>query len=242
MPKMPQADLRRQLLSPAPPPVLVDRAGDQCRVRTLTPRDVSDSQLGWLNDPVVRSGLNIGGPALNLQDFRRYAASFDNIRRNLVGIWVETRLVGLIMFEIDPRHKRGSVHVVIGERDHHRPRLATEAVRLVVWHCFLERKVGKLSFEPLASNKAAIFLCRAGKLRLEGRLVEHRLNERTGERLDQLVFAMTLEEFKTHLLGFENLPGFRGPGVSPNLAADSVRAFRRERSSGSARNDRKGRR
>lgn len=214
----------------ANPPVQVDRRGAKCRIRTLTPSDVSEDQAGWLNDPIVRTGLNVGGPGMTISDLRRYVAGFDNVRRNLLGVWnAEGVLIGLILLEIDQRHKRGSIHVVIGDKDNRRLGLTTEAVRLVVWHGFLERKLGKMSFEPLAENEAAVSACRAAMLRQEGHLVAHRLNDRTGERLDQLVFALTDEEFKSRLVAYETLPRFEGPGVSATFVAEKVRAFAREK-------------
>jgi RimJ/RimL family protein N-acetyltransferase len=230
MPKMPNAGLPRPFLRPSAQPVHLDRTGGNCSVRTVKPADISESQTRWLNDPVVRAGLNVSGPAMNVDGLRRYVAAFDNINRNLIGVWTgEGVLAGFVMLEIDQRHKRGSVHTIIGDKQNRRLGLAAEAVRLVAWHCFLERKLGKLTFEPLANNEAAVAACRAGRLRQEGHLVAHRLNERTGERLDQLVFGLTDEEFKSRMLAYETLPPYAGPGIAPTFVAERVQAFARER-------------
>jgi RimJ/RimL family protein N-acetyltransferase len=167
---------------------------------------------------------------MDVNGLKRYVTAFDNLNRNLIGVWtMEGELAGFVMLEIDPRHKRGSVHSLVGDGHNRRLGLSTDAVRLVAWHCFLERKLGKLTFEPLANNEAAVAACQASRLRQEGHLVAHRLNERTGERLDQIVFGLTEGEFKTRMLAYETLPPYAGPGVSPTFVAEKVRAFARER-------------
>lgn len=226
MPKMPYADPPWSFPRPAPKPILIDRKGGRCRVRSLRPEDVDERHLKWMNDPMVRAGLNITGPAMGLVDFKRYVATFDHVARNLFGVWtLEGELAGLVLLEIDRRHKRGSVHSVIGDAENRRQGLSAESVRLVAWHCFLERGLGKLSFEPLARNEAAVSACRAARLRQEGHLVAHRLNERTGERLDQLVFALTEKEFKRRMIAYETLPPYEGPGVAPDFVAKAVRSY-----------------
>jgi RimJ/RimL family protein N-acetyltransferase len=229
MPKMPNTDPLRSLPRPMPRPILVDRSGRLCRVRSLQPTDVAEHHLKWMNDPVVRAGLNITGPSMGLIDLRRYIAAIDHVGRDFIGIWtMEGELAGFILLEIDRRHKRGSIHIVIGDAENRRQGLSADSVRMVAWHCFLERGLGKLSFEPLARNEAAVAACRIGRLRQEGHLVAHRLNERTGERLDQLVFALTDEEFKRRMLAYETLPPYEGPGIAPDFVAKAVRTYARE--------------
>jgi RimJ/RimL family protein N-acetyltransferase len=229
MPKMPNVDPLRSLPRPVPRPILIDRSGKVCRVRSLQPNDVAEPHLKWMNDPVVRSGLNMSGPAMGLNDFKRYVATFDHVARNLIGVWtLEGALTGLILLEVDRRHKRGSIHVMIGDEQNRGQGLSKEGVRLVAWHCFLERRLEKLSFEPLARNEAAVAFCRKRRLRQEGHLVAHRLDERTGERLDQLIFGLTHEEFKEQLLASPVLPPFEGPGTSTAFVVEAVRGFARE--------------
>lgn len=132
------------------------------------------------------------------------------------------------MTEIDPRHRIGSLHLIVGDITQRKLQISFEATRLAIWHMFLERKLEKLMFEPLARNQAAVMACRLGMLRQEGELLSHRLDAKTGERLDQLVFALTLEEFKNRVRAVPTLPVFEGPGLSRYFVRETARSFGRE--------------
>jgi RimJ/RimL family protein N-acetyltransferase len=228
---MPQAGQRLNV-SPSRPaaqkPIIVDRSGQVCRIGTLRQDQVTPRIEGWLTDPDVAAGLNMPGAALSADMFRAYVASFDNVRRNLLAI--RTRggdPIGLIMAEIDQRHRLGSLHVIIGDKAHRRLQFSIEAMTLAIWHMFVERGVEKLTFEPLARNRAAVMACRLGLLRQEAELRAHRLDSKTGERLDQLIFALTLEEFKTRVRAVATLPRFEGPGLPADFVRKTARSFGR---------------
>lgn len=231
MPKMPQAGQHIGLppIAAAQRPVFVDRSGETCRIRTLRPGDVNESFTRWLADPAVTAGLNMPGTTLGLESFRSYVSSFDNVRRNLLAIrLLDDEPIGLIMIEIDPRHRIGSLHIIVGDQAQRKLQISIEATRLAIWHLFVERRLEKLMFEPLARNQAAVTACRLGMLRQEGTLLSHRLDAKTGERLDQLVFALTLDEFKKRVRVVPTLPVFEGPGLSRQFVRDTAKSFGRK--------------
>jgi RimJ/RimL family protein N-acetyltransferase len=200
MPKMPG----RQQPPPITPlaaarlkPVFVDRWSDRIRIRTLKPEEVTPEIAKWLTAAEVMEGLNSPREAMGLDAFRAYVASFDNLRRNLVAIRRKSddAPLGLMMLEIDLRHKVGSLHIVIGEAESRSSGIAIDAVTIMVNHFFFDRKMEKLTFQPLARNSRAVEVCRSSGLMLEGTLRSHRIDGRTGERLDQMVFGLTREEF-----------------------------------------------
>jgi RimJ/RimL family protein N-acetyltransferase len=177
-------------------PVFVDRWDNRYRLRTLKPLEVTAEVTEWLSDPAIMEGLNAPQEAMGIEAFRVYVASFDNLRRNLMAIRQrkDDAPVGLLFVEIDLRHRLGSLHIVLAPR--RTPMGAARAVtRIAMRHFFLERKLEKLTFQPLARNQAAIAACEAGSLRLEGVLRSHRIDGRTGERLDQMLYAYTLDEY-----------------------------------------------
>jgi RimJ/RimL family protein N-acetyltransferase len=231
MPKMPQAGQRLNVAparTAAPKPIMVDRSGEVCRIGTLRQHQVTPRIEAWLTDPAVAAGLNMPGAALSAEMFRAYVASFDNVRRNLMAIQTRSgEPIGLIMAEIDQRHRVGSLHLIIGDAAHRRLQFSFEAMTLVVWHMFVERGVEKLTFEPLARNQAAVMACRLGLLRQEGELRAHRLDSKTGERLDQMVFALTLDEFKARVRAVSTLPRFDGPGLTADFVRKTARSFGR---------------
>lgn len=182
----------------------------------------------WLTDPVVAAGLNMSVGAMGLDSVRSYVGSFDNVRRNLLIIRTSSdEPIGLIMVEIDPRHRNGSLHLIVGEPDRRNLQTSFEAVRLAIWHLFTERKLEKLIFEPLARNRAAVAACRLGMLRQEGELLSHRLDAKTGERLDQFIFALTLDDFKNRVRAVSKLPVFDGPGLSRDFVRETAKSFGR---------------
>jgi RimJ/RimL family protein N-acetyltransferase len=227
MPKMPQSGRQQPAIPLVTPlaaarlkPVFVDRWSEHHRVLTLKPQEVTPGIAEWLTAAEVMEGLNAPRAAMGLDAFRAYVASFDNLRRNLFAIRrrSDDAPLGLIMLEIDLRHKVGSLHIVIGDADNRNMGVAIDASAIVARHFFLERKMEKLTFQPLARNTHAVEVCRKSGLVLEGTLRSHRIDGRTGERLDQMVFGITRGEFlERETMAAE--PGFAasydGPGIAP---------------------------
>ncbi|MBW3096662.1 GNAT family N-acetyltransferase [Pseudohoeflea coraliihabitans] len=199
-------------------PVFIDRWSDKLRLRTLKPSEVTPVIEEWLTAPEIMEGVNAPRAAMGTEAFRAYVASFDNIRRNLVAIRnrSDDAPLGLMMLELDLRHKVGALHVVIGEADHRNLSTTINAVRIMVRYFFIERKMEKLTFQPLARNRAAVAACTFAMLTLEGTLRSHRIDGRTGERLDQMVFGMTREEYvvrdQANVKAGTAAP-YEGPGV-----------------------------
>lgn len=227
MPKMPRSGPRQPAIPLVTPlaaarlkPVFVDRWSDRHRVRTLKPEEVTPDIAEWLSAPEVMEGLNAPRVAMGLEAFRAYVASFDNLRRNLVVIRRKSddAPLGLMMLEVDLRHKLGSLHIVIGEAESRKLGVAIDAATIMVCHFFIDRRLEKLTFQPLARNAAAVAACQGSMLRHEGTLRSHRIDGRTGERLDQMIFGLTRDEFiqrDEKALEAGKAAPFGGPGYDP---------------------------
>lgn len=223
MPKMPNArgpKLTTPLAAARLKPVIVDRWSSRYRLKTLAPAEVTPEIAGWLTDPAVMEGLNAPSLAMGLDAFRAYVASFDNLRRSLLCIRArdDDRPLGLMMLEVDLRHKIGSLHLVVGKAEHRNLAVAVEATAIMVRHFFDERRMEKLTFQPLARNRAAVAACTMARLTHEGTLRSHRIDGRTGERLDQMVFGMTRAEYDGRFRADAeagHLPPYDGPGFVP---------------------------
>jgi RimJ/RimL family protein N-acetyltransferase len=185
--------------------VLVSIETTWLKLRTLGTGDVDRSWLGWASDPAVMGTLNTQTREMGLDQLRAYVGSFDNLRRNLIGIFDrrDGTLAGIIVLEVDTFHFLGSIHLMIGNKRYWGRRLPQEVGFAIVRHCFEERGLEKLMFMPLADNFAAIAVCLAWKLRLEGTLRAHRRSVTGGPRLDQLQFAITREEYLARLAAGE---------------------------------------
>jgi len=176
-------------------PVMVDREENGVRIRTLMPEMATSEIANWLTDPAVMEGLNSPRPHMGLDAFRAYIAHFDNFARNLMLISRGSTPRGLLFLDIDPRHRTGAVHLVIGETANRGKGIAPRAAVLACHHAFLDRDLEKLTFEPLERNDAAIAICEKAGLRLEGILRSHRIDGRTGERLDQRIYGLLRSEY-----------------------------------------------
>ena len=230
MPKMPQPPRQAPLVTPLAAmklkPVFVDRVGGIVKLRTLRPGEVTPEVADGLTDPAIMEGLNAPRRAMGLEAFRAYVASFDNLRRNLMAIRDATddTPLGLLFLEIDLRHKLGSVHIVIWSKERRRLDVAFETIRLLAWNFFTERKLDKLTFAPLSRNRAAVAACRLSRLRKEGELRAHRIDGATGERLDQTLFALTVDEFWQRMFEGSEPPPYAGPGLPAGYALDRMLA------------------
>ncbi len=200
MPKMPatgHSRLKTPLAATRPKPVFVDQREGKVRLRTLTPAEVTPEIAEWLSDPAVMEGVNAPKTAMGLEAFRAYVASFDQIRRNLMAIRLapDDRPIGIAMMEVDLRHAIGSIHMLIGDADNRGQGIGIAAAILMIRNFFLDRKLEKLSIAPLERNEKVIAICESYGLRLEGILRSHRIDGRTGERLDQRYYGLTREEY-----------------------------------------------
>ncbi len=210
MPRKPRVTLPPQR-GPVPPlvrrknePVMVDREDLGVRIRTLTQDMVTEEIAEWLTDPAVMEGLNSPRTEMGLDAFRAYVAHFDNFARNLMVILEGPKETprGLIFLDIDPRHRTGSIHTIIGEEDSRGKGIAPRGAILACHHAFLDRKLEKITFQPLERNTQAIAICEASGLKHEGTFRSHRIDGRTGERLDQRVYGLLRSEYDKAMAAF----------------------------------------
>ena len=178
-------------------PKRFDIKSGQFRFRTAQASDASDDIAAWMAIPSIVDGLNMSGQQMNANQLRGWIGGFDNIRRNLVLILTagENVPAGFLMFDVEPRHRIGSFHLMIAHGEHRIDGGGLAGGRIALEHLFEARGVGKVSMEPLSRNRTVIQSCEWLGFRLEGLLKSHRLDIRTGERLDQHIFGMTKEEY-----------------------------------------------
>jgi len=230
MPKMPFS-ARRPVVVPRPKatiaaplaglkPVFGDRNDGRVRLVTLRPQEVTREIAEFLADPDVMEGWNAPRTSMGLDVFRAYVASADNIRRSIMAIRMmeDDHPVGLIILNIDHRHRTAAFHTCIGRAEDRGQAIGGAAGTLAVRHAFEDRKAEKVSFELLERNTAAIGIVEKFGIRLEGVLRKQRVDALTGERLDERVYGMTVEEYRPAVEALKQagkLPPFEGPGLRP---------------------------
>ena len=197
LPYAPVYSMNMVLQPPSPKAVFLDASDGRYRLRTAKVEDATAEIASWMSDPVVVTGLNGTGKAMSVDQLRSYISGFDNVRKNLAIICTvaDNRPIGFLMFDVEPRHRIGSFHILIGSRKDRIGEASYVAIRLALRHMFEVRGVEKVSIEPLSRNRAVVQYCEWLGFRLEGVLKSHRVSSTSNERLDQHVFGMTKSEY-----------------------------------------------
>ena len=180
---------------PRGPPV--DLQTDRFRLRTLRPDDASERWRAWAKDPDIMGGLNAPVQDMSRQYLAKYAASFDNRNRFLIGVFVkEDGLhIGFFIVDVDRTHRCATIHAVIGDKAWWGKGAVNECRAALLDHFFNERGIEKAFGVPLTRNVAALSTyTKQGWVR-EGTLRRHRLSLTDGSRLDQAQFGLLREEW-----------------------------------------------
>ncbi|MBO6899848.1 MAG: GNAT family N-acetyltransferase [Rhizobiaceae bacterium] len=128
-------------------------------LRRLTPNDVTDAYVGWLNDPDVYRFLETRLSVQNKKsvlDFVAEKAASDN--EFLFGMFLRDsgRHIGNIKVgPIHRHHKVADVSLLIGERDCWGKGYAAEAITAVSRHAFEKLGVAKLSAGMYVANEGS---------------------------------------------------------------------------------------
>jgi RimJ/RimL family protein N-acetyltransferase len=115
----------------------------------------------WRQDRDLVDGL--GAPARYITEEVDHAWFEDYLRRRGVDVRCvilvagETEPVGLVSLTgIDPVHRRGEFHLLIGRRDLHGRGLGSDATRRMLRHAFHDLNLHRVFLSVLSSNAAAI--------------------------------------------------------------------------------------
>lgn len=115
----------------------------------------------WRQDRDLVDGL--GAPARYITEEVDHAWFEDYLKRRGVDVRCavlvegEAEPVGLVSLTgIDPVHRRGEFHLLIGRRDLHGRGLGTEVTRQMLRHAFADLNLHRVHLSVLSSNAAAI--------------------------------------------------------------------------------------
>ncbi len=171
-------------------------AGDRIYLR---PIEVSDEFLlrKWLNDPVVRQGLDHLPPtnAAREQDWIESQAT--NTGEYHVGIVARAgdRLIGTVsLVDIDAISRSAELRIMIGDVDYHSRGFGTEAVKLIVRYGFEELNLNRISLGVFANNPKAIRCYQKAGFVQEGCF--RQAVYRGGKYVDEYAYAILREEWE----------------------------------------------
>ena len=171
-------------------------------LRALTPDDVGQTYVDWLNDPEINRYLEVKVPQ-TIESVRAYVAGHDLQRGVLFGIFdADGRHIGNVSLIIEAKHELGIVGVMIGERDYWGQNVVQEARKAVIDYAFGELELFKLSGGCKSSNRPAVYNYQRQGWTLDGIRKAHNV-DRTGKRVDIVYFG----KFRSDWLAERELAG-----------------------------------
>lgn len=133
--------------------------GEKVQLFLLEVSDVTETYVGWLNDPRVNLYLESRFQHHTLESTRTFVASC-RADENVLFLGLryppfEGRHVGNIKLDINRRHGLGEVGILIGERAVHGRGVATDAIKLMSNIARTQLGLRKLSAGCYATNKGS---------------------------------------------------------------------------------------
>ncbi|MCO6052236.1 GNAT family N-acetyltransferase [Mesorhizobium sp. RP14(2022)] len=167
--------------------------------KSLGPGSDLSAMQSWLADAELMRSLNLPARHLDLNQLARYAATFDNERKYLIGIYekAQMRLIGYRILELNPAHRRANLHLLIAE-EQYRSRRATDETQVPFYDfVFGTLKVNKLVAEIAAFNERTIRRAESSGYRFEARLERELLSHDGTTFVDQVRMALFAEDWAT---------------------------------------------
>lgn len=174
-------------------------SGSRLELLLLTPKNVGEIYVGWLNDPETVRYTEARHTTHSLESVRAYVASYQASGNDyLMGIFELTggRHVGNIKIGPVNSHQRcASLGLIIGEKDCWGKGYATEAIALAVRYSFSVIGLHKLTAGVIAGNAASLRAFEKNGFVVEG--VRRKQNFCDGHWLDEILLGLLAEEW-TH--------------------------------------------
>jgi len=171
--------------------------GRRIYLRPLDPADATEAYLGWLNDPEVTRYLETGAFPTTRPELERYCADLAGQRQQIMLAIVERqsdRHIGNVKLgPIDWIHRRGTLGILVGERDFWGKGAGSEATRLLVEHAFARLDLRRVDLGVHADHAAAIRVYERIGFKVEGRFREDLYHE--GAYRDRLWMGLLRSEY-----------------------------------------------
>lgn len=149
--------------------------GDKVCLRALTPADLNETYLSWLNDPEVTRYMEAGRFPQTLDDLRAYYDAHRPPGSLLLAVVSASSgtHIGNVNLGINWVHRRAELGIMVGEKALWGRGYGTEAVKLAVRWAFERLNMRKVGLGVLALNRGAIRAYEKAGMHVEGRLREH---------------------------------------------------------------------
>lgn len=171
------------------------------RLCPLSPGDVNDRYVSWLNDPEVTRYLHSGRTPSTIESLRSYVGRFEESESDLIWAIIDRasdRHIGNVTLNrISWDHRKADTGLLLGEKDFWGRGYATEAWYLVADHAFRDLALHKVLAGACVANVGSINALKRVGFREEGiAREEFHLN---GTYLDVVRLGLLAGELVPHL-------------------------------------------
>ncbi|SDK53734.1 Protein N-acetyltransferase, RimJ/RimL family [Maridesulfovibrio ferrireducens] len=151
--------------------------GKNLYLRPITPADVNEEYLRWMNDKEITTFLESRFSEQTLESIASFVTSMISDPANILFAICEkqgNRHVGNIRLgPINALHSFAEIGILIGQRDCWGKGYASEAIGLVVHYAFNQLQIHKLTSGAYACNSASIRTFEKNGFVIEGTLKDH---------------------------------------------------------------------
>ena len=152
--------------------------GDRIYLKLLTPEDVDQSYVDWMNDPEITQFLESRWNTYSLEEIKEYVKQTNSTTSNfLFGIFLKdtNEHIGNIKIgNINQTHKFGDVGLIIGKKAVWCKGYGAEAIQLLTRYSFEKLGLNKIIAGIYANNLGSYKAFVKCNYREVGRLKNHR--------------------------------------------------------------------
>jgi ribosomal-protein-alanine N-acetyltransferase len=178
---------------------LADLTGINFRLAPFTEEHVSDSYVGWLNDPEVNRFLEARFTENTTKSVSAYIQTYyGDIEAYMWGIFPNDsgELIGTATLRsINRNHGTAGIGLMIGEKEYWGSGCATEALGLVVEYAFDVLGLRRLAEESCGPNHSINFTLRRFGFTLEGKMKQANVMG-PGEYADGYRWGLLVDEWR----------------------------------------------
>jgi len=141
----------------------------------LTSKHISAAYLGWMNDPDIYQYLETRGN-YTLEDLTSYVSNIEQRDIYFWAIHLKTNGKHVGNIKIDPINKRhgiGEYGILMGDKTEWGKGYAREASLRILYYCFNELQLRKITLGVVENNSAALHLYKKIGFQIEGIYKDH---------------------------------------------------------------------
>ena len=166
-------------------------------IKELSEIDVSDNYLKWMNDTEINRYLESRFSTYTLEELKDFVKEQQRSKTSyLFGIYTKTddiHIGNIKIGGIDPHHKRGSIGLIIGNKEYWGKGIGTKAVKLLLEFVFESLKLNKVTAGMYKNNIGSYKLFKQLGFKEAAHYKEHSMYN--GSFVDTYVFELLKKDY-----------------------------------------------